>query len=1216
MRRVLKWLRWALYSVLSVIILVLAIVTAIVATEPGSRFAVQQAASRLPVEVGEVRGNLITGLDVDHVEYQLEEQSYRVEDLSFRWQPLALLYNTVSVQSLSASSVILKLPPPVDEPEPAEPEPPQWPSLALPVRVELGGVDLRDIRIHQGETETRLHGISGTLSLGAFSLRVWDLAVVGPDYELGLNGRAGLRYPYGANLRLRWRYTLPDMGGQPMTFRGDAEVNGDLTSVTASHRLRAPATIESELRFWPNLNDLDGSPKLVMDSSWPEQLLPPALFPEALPTVETGGRIQLEGWLDDYLVQLSGNVRAEGVPPLDLDLKGQGNLEQLDLESLEVNLPEGSLTSRGQVQWAPAVQWDLSLALDELNPASLPLPALAEWPGFVNGRLSTRGALEAAGLRASVDGIALEGRVREMAIAAGGNLTYSQERIESRNLVFALGANQVILSGSMAEEFDINAYVSAPILDQLDPSLAGELTLDAQLQGSVARPRGRVHLEGSDLKWQDYSVGQIALDLERDESNDYRLDLTSGPWDLAGQTLDEALISASGSLEQHELSAQINTDAWGDLGWTLSGGYVDAVWSGELSDLILQPNDPLLWKQQNSAPLTLSADEISLATLCLTPQSRWAYQGIQNLRDEDESQSGDEAAKEAEPSQNRQDGGWDPREALAQVAWMNEGLICLQGQWQAEAGSSAQASIKGLPLRLARRWVKQNVDLKGTLEGEASFTQTAQEGPRAHLRLDTRDGAVEYQFDEEDTERYAWDSTHLEANWQPDQISGEMNTNWGEFGQASATFGLVPQSGELEGRIQANFGRLDPLEALIPRLHEVGGKLNADLNLAGRLQQPELRGTIALREGTAKLPELGLHLEQLSLTAEATVDRLDLSGEVTSGEGRLELTGEITDFWSANRQVRASLGGSDFQAINTRELMVLVSPDMTLDLNSERVLLEGEARIPKARAKLKELPESATQVSDDVVIKDPEGGREADAMGRSLRMDLTLVLGDDVRFEGFGLTSRLSGQLQVIQNPERGLLTVGEVGVAEGRYKAYGQDLDIERGRLIFQGPYDNPGLDIRAVRETDEYTAGLEIEGTLQRPRSRVFSEPSLSDSNAMAVLFTGKPLGAGSSQADASMLVNAIGGLGLERSGFITAEIADTFSLDEFRIQTEDDVTESSLLIGKYITPKLLVRYVVGLFGQAPTIGLRYEITEELRLEAESGIKQSVDLIYKFER
>ena len=44
----------------------------------------------------------------------------------------------------------------------------------------------------------------------------------------------------------------------------------------------------------------------------------------------------------------------------------------------------------------------------------------------------------------------------------------------------------------------------------------------------------------------------------------------------------------------------------------------------------------------------------------------------------------------------------------------------------------------------------------------------------------------------------------------------------------------------------------------------------------------------------------------------------------------------------------------------------------------------------------------------------------------------------------------------------------GELSVIEGRYEAYGQKLDINRGRLLFDAsPLDDPGLDIEARRRS-----------------------------------------------------------------------------------------------------------------------------------------------------
>ena len=224
-----------------------------------------------------------------------------------------------------------------------------------------------------------------------------------------------------------------------------------------------------------------------------------------------------------------------------------------------------------------------------------------------------------------------------------------------------------------------------------------------------------------------------------------------------------------------------------------------------------------------------------------------------------------------------------------------------------------------------------------------------------------------------------------------------------------------------------------------------------------------------------------------------------------------------------------------------------------------------------------------------------------------------------MQFKGFGLNSKLSGKLSLLKESQRPFFTNGYVSVANGSYKAYGQTLTIDRGRLVFQGPYENPGLDIRAsriIKGEDGVKVGLDINGTLQRPIADVFAVPAeYPESQMMMMLLTGKPASE-ATKADASMLVGAMGGLGMDSDGSIATEITRFFRLDELEVKSDDGIDQSQLWIGKYLTPKLLVRYVVGIFDNAFSLGMEYQLTKQFRLEAESGEAQSVDVVYKIER
>ena len=88
------------------------------------------------------------------------------------------------------------------------------------------------------------------------------------------------------------------------------------------------------------------------------------------------------------------------------------------------------------------------------------------------------------------------------------------------------------------------------------------------------------------------------------------------------------------------------------------------------------------------------------------------------------------------------------------------------------------------------------------------------------------------------------------------------------------------------------------------------------------------------------------------------------------------------------------------------------------------------------------------------------------------------------------------------------------------------------------------------------------------------------------------------------------------MDSGGGITSEITRFFGVDQLEIKSDQGFDQSELWVGKYLTPRLLVRYIVGIFDQAFGFGVEYQLTDRLRLEAESGETQSVDVVYKIER
>ena len=209
----------------------------------------------------------------------------------------------------------------------------------------------------------------------------------------------------------------------------------------------------------------------------------------------------------------------------------------------------------------------------------------------------------------------------------------------------------------------------------------------------------------------------------------------------------------------------------------------------------------------------------------------------------------------------------------------------------------------------------------------------------------------------------------------------------------------------------------------------------------------------------------------------------------------------------------------------------------------------------------------------------------------------------------------LSGDLLVLLDDERIPNGQGVLHFNNASYQVLGQTMQIDTGKMLFAGPINNPELDVIVKRDVKDITTGIKIVGTLQKPKTTVFSSPVMSDGNALSYLISGRPLSEASGSQNA-LLAKAALSLGVKNSASITQQIGSSLGLDEFSIAGGESFDSTSLILGKYLSPKLYVSYVQGLFTPVGTVGFDYQLTKSLSIEAESGLDQSIDFIYKIER
>jgi translocation and assembly module TamB len=212
----------------------------------------------------------------------------------------------------------------------------------------------------------------------------------------------------------------------------------------------------------------------------------------------------------------------------------------------------------------------------------------------------------------------------------------------------------------------------------------------------------------------------------------------------------------------------------------------------------------------------------------------------------------------------------------------------------------------------------------------------------------------------------------------------------------------------------------------------------------------------------------------------------------------------------------------------------------------------------------------------------------------------------------------VQGRLNVRERPGEPTTGSGEIRVA-GTYKAYGQDLTIRQGQLLYaQTPLDNPRLSIVAVRQVDTVTAGLRVSGSAQNPLLSVFSDPVMGQSSALSYLVAGKPLDKiGESDGESDALQSAARSLGTAAGGLLAKNVGKRIGVDELGIKDNASLGGAALTVGQYLSPRLYLSYGVGLFTPGEVLTLRYKLARGLSLEAENAAANSrAGVQYRLER
>ena len=455
------------------------------------------------------------------------------------------------------------------------------------------------------------------------------------------------------------------------------------------------------------------------------------------------------------------------------------------------------------------------------------------------------------------------------------------------------------------------------------------------------------------------------------------------------------------------------------------------------------------------------------------------------------------------------------------------------------------------------------------------------------------------------------------------------------------------------GSINAQLPDIGIWSALAPPGWRVRGTMVTQLRLSGTFRNPQWQGDISADDLAVRSVADGLDLQggklRVSLEgSQLTINTLELRGGPGSSlrifgssgnrtapkkDGGI-LKGAGTVQWGAGSsgasgiQMQLTVQAEQLKVLVRADRQASVSGDLQLQLQQGQFKLRGDLNVDRASILLPD--ETAPTLGNDVVVRSSRShpmaqdqpsvavktssARSQATPTQTPHIAINLHLGDDFALQGHGITTRLAGQLRIQSSPTHPTPEVtGEIKTVQGRYRAWGQLLDIETGLARFNGAYDNPSLDILALRAQSSERVGVQINGTAQRPRVRLYSNPVRPDAEVLSLLVLGRTNAAGGLQAN--LLQQAAMALLGGQTSNTSAPIANRLGLDEIGLVglgSGDDANSAALSVGKRLTKDLYVTYEQSLTSTLGTLYIFYELSRKLTLRGQTGSKDAVDIVY----
>jgi len=437
----------------------------------------------------------------------------------------------------------------------------------------------------------------------------------------------------------------------------------------------------------------------------------------------------------------------------------------------------------------------------------------------------------------------------------------------------------------------------------------------------------------------------------------------------------------------------------------------------------------------------------------------------------------------------------------------------------------------------------------------------------------------------------------------------------------------------LDGQFDLTVNQLESLKAFIPGLAKAQGQAKGTLKISGTMAQPTVTGNATIKKLTYPIPQYGVTALFKNITLEKKGNEI-----IINGTGSMNSGGDFSVKGTAKLNPSLSLAlffnGQDLIVSDTPEYFIKASPHLTLSFKDNIPKLEGSIFVPEAQINRHKHIKKATRSSDVVIIRKNTPNVASRKSFKSIYQDLNIVLGSKIFYKDQGLSSQITGQLNLQQKPDNIPTLKGKLNLVNGKYKFQSRVFELTHGQLHFTGgPMNKPLIEVEARQKimppiankkstlpSTPIEVGVKLSGAISEPTVKFFSNPTMPEADIMSYLILGQPQSEASG-AQAELLFQAVSQLsnmfGNGKKGD-TFNLAERLKLDHFGLSkgNTDSLEDTILTVGKQLSDRLYLNYSLGLLDTSNTFGLQYVLGRNISLEAQTGTTgSSADVIVSFD-